>query len=102
MPQRVLNRALEAVVQPGGLINGNIRIGARRTSLRLDRLTWQASYEIAARERITVHELCTAIHSEKPHALSLTAAIRLAVLQYYRDAATEAGHATAGHGTTVH
>jgi hypothetical protein len=31
-------------------------------------------------------------------ALSLTAAIRLGVLQYYRDATTETGYIMVGHG----
>jgi hypothetical protein len=34
----------------------------------------------------------------KPRRLSLTVAIRRGVPQYYRDAATEPGHITAGHG----
>jgi predicted DNA-binding ribbon-helix-helix protein len=54
--------------------------------------------EIAAREGFTVNELCTAIHAEKPRALRFSDALRLGVLRYYRDAATESGHAKAGHG----
>jgi predicted DNA-binding ribbon-helix-helix protein len=54
--------------------------------------------EIARRERVTVDQLCTAIAAAKSRRLSLTAAIRLGVLQYYRDAATEADHIMAGHG----
>ena len=50
------------------------------------------------REGITITELCTAINTAKPRHLSLTAAIRVAVLQYYMDAATEPGHIMAGHG----
>ncbi len=84
------------------LIHRNIRIGTRRTSLRLEHIAWCSLVEIAQREGITVHELCTAINAEKPRALSLATAIRRAVLQYYRDAATESGHAKAGHGKTVH
>ena len=58
--------------------------------------------EIAQREDVTTSQLCSAINSQKPPALSLTVAVRLGVLQYYRDAATESGHAKAGHGNTVH
>jgi hypothetical protein len=43
-------------------------------------------------EGVTLHELCTAIDSEKPRGLNLTIAIRIAVLRYYMDAATETGH----------
>jgi hypothetical protein len=39
-----------------------------------------------------------AIHTAKTRHLFLTVAIRVAVLQYYMDAATEPGHIMAGHG----
>ena|SRR5271156_5642077 len=100
MPRR---RALDAVEKASGaLLSRNIRIGPRRTSFRVDPLTWCLLQEIARRERVTVHELCAAINSEKPPALSLTVAIRIAVLRYYHDAATASGHARAGHGRSVH
>jgi predicted DNA-binding ribbon-helix-helix protein len=100
MPRR---RALDAVEKSSGaLLSRNIRIGSRRTSFRIDPLTWRLLQEIARRERVTVHELCAAVNSQKPPALSFTAAIRVAVLRYYHDAATENGHAKAGHGKTVH
>ena len=51
--------------------------------------------------RLTVDELCPATDAEKPHGLNLTVAIRVAVLQYYIDAATEAGHAKARHGKAL-
>ena len=46
--------------------------------------------EIAAREDVTVHELCAAIDKVKPHGVTLTAAIRVAVLRYFMDATTKA------------
>jgi predicted DNA-binding ribbon-helix-helix protein len=55
-------------------------------------------HDIARREDITVDELCTALNAEKPRDLPLTVAIRIGVLRYYADAATEAGHTRAGHG----
>jgi predicted DNA-binding ribbon-helix-helix protein len=81
----------------GRLIPYNLEIGAHRTSCRLDRLTWLSLHEIAERERTNIHDLCTAINKERPLGLSLTAANRVAVLQYFRAAATEKGHARAGH-----
>jgi len=99
MPDNAMNAAFAAVLKTGdGLINHNIRIGKRRTSFRLDRLTWRLLYEIARREDVTIHELCTAINAEKPRTLSLTVAVRVAVLQYFYDAATASGHRSAGHG----
>jgi predicted DNA-binding ribbon-helix-helix protein len=83
-----------------GLVNHTFYIGKRRTSARFDELTWRLLLEVANREGVTVNQLCTAIAAAKSRRLSLTAAIRLGVLQYYRDAATEAGHILAGHGKT--
>ena|ERR1700689_5489335 len=81
-----------------GLVHHNIQIGARRTSVRIDRLTWRSLHEIAQLEGVTVHELCMTLNAAKPPSLSLTVAIRVGILQYYRDAATERGHRQAGHG----
>ena len=67
----------------GRLISHHIRIGKQRTSIRLTCLTWRLLQEIADRERITVHELCTAISSGKPRAMPLSVAVRTAVLRYY-------------------
>jgi predicted DNA-binding ribbon-helix-helix protein len=75
-----------------GLISHNVQIGTRRTSLRLDALTWSALGDIARREQITLHELCTLIAETKPPALSLTVAVRCYALGYFCEAVTaEAG-----------
>jgi predicted DNA-binding ribbon-helix-helix protein len=81
------NRALGAVNSCGaGFIIHNVRIGARRTSFRLDAVTWNALDEIAAREGITRHELCTTIADSKPRALSMTAALRCYIIGYFHEA----------------
>ena len=85
-------------LKSGDIIGRNIILGTRRTSFRIDPLTRAALNHIARREGITLHELCTAIHSEKPPAFNFTIAVRVAVLRYYMDAATENGHRKAGHG----
>lgn len=81
-----------------GLVNRTLHIGKRRTSARLDEFTWSALRDIAEREGVTLNQLCTAIADVKPRGLSLSTAIRLGVLQYYREAATESGHIIAGDG----
>src|SRR5690606_9657442 len=58
---------------------------------------WDALAEMARRERLTIHELCTAIQSRRQES-TLTAAIRVHILVYLREAATEQGHELAGHG----
>jgi hypothetical protein len=51
----------------------------------------------SARSRLTPDAIDTAT----PHHLSLSTALRLFVLGYYRDAATETGHIAAGHGNVA-
>jgi len=79
------------------LVNRNVFIGRRRTSLRLEPAMWDALAEICRREDMSLHEIC-ALVDERRHASSLTAAIRVFVLTYFRAAATEDGHARTGHG----
>ncbi|MBL4692139.1 MAG: ribbon-helix-helix domain-containing protein [Magnetovibrio sp.] len=76
----------------------NVSIGEHRTSLRLERDTWDALEEICVREHLTVHELCTSIEQYRTGA-SRTAAVRAHVLTYFRAAATDAGHAKVKHGS---
>lgn len=82
---------------PSTLISRNIVVGAKRTSLRLEPAMWQSLQEIARREVVSIHRLCTEIDSRR-HESSLTAAIRVFILSYFRAAATEQGHRSAGHG----
>ena len=59
---------------------------------------WQALKEIAQRECCTIHDICTLISSRKKDDMTLTASIRIFLMLYYKSAATEEGHARAGHG----
>ncbi len=80
------------------LVNRNVTIGGRRTSLRLEPALWDALDEACRREGMTRHELCTTI--DRPgRASTLTAAVRVFIVSYFRAAATEDGHANIGHGT---
>lgn len=79
------------------LVNRNIRIEGRRTSLRLEPTMWDALDEICHRETITRDQLCEMIYKFQ-HASTLTAAVRVFVVSYYRAAATEESHANIGHG----
>ncbi len=82
------------------LVNRNVRIGQRRTSLRLDPASWDALEEICQREGMTRHELCTRIDG-LDIASSFTASVRVFILTYFRSAATGKGHADAGHGALL-
>ncbi len=58
---------------------------------------WDALAVICQRENLTRHELC--IHLDKfRYAYSMTAAIRVFIVNYFWAAATEEGHASIGHG----
>ncbi|MGH6869428.1 MAG: ribbon-helix-helix domain-containing protein [Methylocella sp.] len=100
-PANAWSRAVAAVKQlRDGLVTRRVWAGAHRTSCRFDALTWRALHDIAAREWVSVQELCGAINSAKQRPLTFSTAIRIAVLQYYYDAATEPGHQKAVHGAS--
>ena len=79
------------------LVMHNLVIFGRRTTVRLEAEIWASFKNVAECEACTVHELASRIYSRKKRGQSLTSAIRVFVMLYYRDAATEAGHAKAGH-----
>lgn len=61
----------------------NVRIGRRRTSLRLETAMWEALQDIADRERITQNELLTEIAQGQSES-SFTASVRVFTLNYFR------------------
>lgn len=75
----------------------NVTVDGHRTSLRLEQDVWEALEEICAREDMSVHEVCTLIERSRTGS-SRTAAVRAFILGYFREAASDAGHARAGHG----
>jgi predicted DNA-binding ribbon-helix-helix protein len=81
------------------LISRNITVLGRRTSVRLEPEMWNALREIARRENCKIHDICSLIHMRKNPDTSLTAAIRVFLMLYFRAAATEDGHKRAGHGS---
>ncbi|SRR6266568_528466 len=77
---------------PSSLVIHNVVVGGRRTSVRLEPVMWDALHDIARRLRVTMHGLVTDIDRERT-ASSLTAAIRVYIVDFYRDAALSAGQA---------
>jgi len=45
---------------------------------------WDALHDIAAKERISVHAIATEVALKKPPGASLTSAIRVFIMTYYR------------------
>jgi predicted DNA-binding ribbon-helix-helix protein len=92
---------LDASAQ-SGLINRNVTVNGRRTSIRLEPEMWDALEEIAKRENVRASDVVSRIDREVRSGAfrgsGLTARVRVFVLGYFRAAATEHGHMNAGHG----
>lgn len=79
------------------LVNRNVTAAGGRTSMRLEPEIWDALAEICRREGCDLRGLIRRIDKETLQG-GRTSAVRVFVLQYFRAAATEEGHAAAGHG----
>jgi predicted DNA-binding ribbon-helix-helix protein len=82
------------------LVNRNVVAGTGRTSMRLEPELWDALLEICQREEKDLHSVIKGVDATR-HAGGRTSAVRVFLLQYFRSAATEAGHSAAGHGPHV-
>ncbi|MGB4106912.1 MAG: ribbon-helix-helix domain-containing protein [Alphaproteobacteria bacterium] len=71
---------------------------SKNITVRLEPEMWLALRDIALREKCTIHDICSLVSVRKNSRTSLTAAIRVFLMLYYRAAATEEGHRKAGHG----
>lgn len=80
------------------LISRNLVVGSRRTSARLEPEMWSALFDISRREHRSVNDIATLVNQHRPAGCSLTAALRVFIMAYFRAAATEEGHSRAGHG----
>lgn len=87
-----------AKAERSSLVSRNVTIGQHRTSIRLEPDMWNGLREICRREHVTMHDIATVVSVRKAANTSLTAAIRVFVMAYFRNAATEEGHSRAGHG----
>ena len=67
------------------LISKNITIEGHRTSIRLEPDMWEALDEVCRREGISIHTFCSIVDQRRT-ASSLTAAVRVELLNYYREA----------------
>jgi predicted DNA-binding ribbon-helix-helix protein len=76
-----------------------IWIGNRKTTIRFSEELLSALGEIGLRERCDRDEICAMVARTKPKDVTLTRALNLFVLRYFRDACTEEGHLAVGHGS---
>jgi predicted DNA-binding ribbon-helix-helix protein len=79
------------------LVNRNVVAERGRTSMRLEPELWDALQEICEREAQDMSTLVRQVEAAG-HAGGRTSAVRVYIMNYYRLAATEIGHAGAGHG----
>ena len=74
---------------PSSLVIRNIVVAGHRTSVRLEPTMWEALREIARQRETNLNELVTEIDRRRD-ASSLTAAIRVFIVDFYRRAAAQA------------
>lgn len=82
------------------LVSKNVTINGRRTSLRLERASWEALDDICKCEKLTIHEMCTLINNSR-HGSSRTSAVRAFIVTYFRTLARERGALTAGTASAI-
>jgi predicted DNA-binding ribbon-helix-helix protein len=81
---------------PSSLTIRNIVVGGHRTSVRLEPLMWDSLRDIAQRRQMTVNNLVTEIDTNRDTP-GLTAAIRVYIVDFYRNAERNAHPAAAPH-----
>jgi predicted DNA-binding ribbon-helix-helix protein len=79
------------------LVNRNVVAERGRTSMRLEPELWEALLEICEREGQDMSSLVRKVE-QNGHAGGRTSAVRVFVMSYFREAATELGHSASGHG----
>ncbi len=96
--------------QPKGvasLVSRSLVLAGRTIQVRLEPSYWEGLDEICRREDLSADELCADVQDRMEQqtrraggqgGVSLANALRVFVVGYYRQAATERGHSRAGHG----
>ena len=82
------------------LVNRNVIAERGRTSMRLEPELWDALAEICSRERQDLKGLVRQIEAVG-HAGSRTSAVRVFVVEYFRNAASEVKHGRASDGPSL-
>lgn len=93
------------------LVARSLQLSGRTVQIRLEPSYWEGLDEICRREDLTPDELCIDVQERMEQqtrrasgsgtsqsGVSLANALRVFVVGYFRQAATERGHARAGHG----
>lgn len=78
--------------RPSTLVNRNVTVAGHRTSVRLEPAMWDALRHVCEREQKSLNDVVTEIARDQVE-LSLTAAIRVYLMSYFRAAAMVAARA---------
>ena|SRR2546423_641221 len=89
MPSALPRRAPRKREPASSLVIHNVVVAGHRTSVRLEPVMWEALQEIARQQETNINQLVTEIHRRR-NSSSLTAAIRVYIVDFYRSAATQA------------
>jgi len=76
------------------LVIHNVVVAGRRTSVRLEPVMWEALQEIVRQQETNINQLVTEIDRQR-NSSSLTAAIRVYIVDFYRSAAAAQGERAA-------
>jgi len=81
------------------VVKRSIVVGGHKTSVSLEDEFWAALKKIAVRHRVTLSDLIGSIDSQRQHG-NLSSAVRLFVLQHYRQRVEETAHPDVSATTT--
>jgi len=73
-----------ALASSSSLVLKNVVVNGCRTSMRLEPAMWSALAEIAHRERLTQNQICDLVHLHKAEGTTLTSAMRVFIMDYFR------------------
>ena len=85
-PEDVLDCARQTFAHTpiDGLVPRNVYVEGRRTSMRLEPPMWDALSEIAAANNCSVSDICAAVEIARPETSGLSSALRVFVMEYFR------------------
>jgi len=87
LPRRAPRKRLSP---SSSLVIHNVVVSGHRTSVRLEPVMWEALQEIARQQETNINQLVTEIDRRR-NSSSLTAAIRVYIVDFYRSAAAAQG-----------
>jgi predicted DNA-binding ribbon-helix-helix protein len=82
------NDSNRSSVSAGAQVSANQPASVRSHNISLDHISWEAINDIARREKISVTDLLGSIR-ESAKNRNIKSAMRLFILQYYRDTAAK-------------